>query len=151
MVETICPHCGNRKSFEDSHVGKTFRCPSCTNPVKIEYLGEQLSIEPTSLSSSLTDEIKRAEKEKKEAEHEKKAKEAKDQEDWEKSGAPIMGIICLVLWFISIGNDWSLLWNWIFGILTLVGITASWARYKKTIIILILLLIALMIYVEFKS
>jgi transcription initiation factor IIE alpha subunit len=61
MVETICPNCGNRKSFEDSYVGKTFKCPSCSNPVTIQNLGSQLNTEPVSQNNSFADEIARAE------------------------------------------------------------------------------------------
>lgn len=64
MVETICPNCGNRKSFEDSHVGKTFKCPSCSNPVTIQNVGSQLNAEPVSQTNSFADEIARAEAEK---------------------------------------------------------------------------------------
>ncbi|MBK9718831.1 MAG: LPXTG cell wall anchor domain-containing protein [Saprospiraceae bacterium] len=65
MIETICNNCGNKKSFEDSFMGRTFKCPNCSNPVKIEHLSNQIVTEPTSVTNSLADEIARAEKEKK--------------------------------------------------------------------------------------
>jgi hypothetical protein len=76
MVETICPNCGNKKSFEDSYVGKTFKCPSCSNPVTIQNLGSQLNTEPVSQNNSFADEIARAEAEKKRQDEEARKKEA---------------------------------------------------------------------------
>lgn len=76
MIETICPNCGNRKSFEDSHVGKTFKCPSCTNPVTIQNVGSQLNTEPVSQTNSFADEITRAEEQKKYQEEEDRKKAA---------------------------------------------------------------------------
>jgi uncharacterized Zn finger protein (UPF0148 family) len=74
MIETICPNCGNRKSFEDSHVGKTFKCPSCSNPVTIQNVGSQLNAEPVSQTNSFADEIARAEAEKKRQDEEAREK-----------------------------------------------------------------------------
>ena len=65
MVETICPNCGNRKSFEDFYIGKRFKCPSCSNPVTIQNVGSQLNAEPISQTNSFADEIAQAEAEKK--------------------------------------------------------------------------------------
>jgi len=36
MIKATCKICGFEKSFEDKYSGKTFKCPSCTTPVKIE-------------------------------------------------------------------------------------------------------------------
>jgi hypothetical protein len=36
MIETICSNCSNKKSFDDSFNGRTFKCPKCSKPVKIE-------------------------------------------------------------------------------------------------------------------
>ena len=64
MIETICQSCGNIKSFEESYIGKTFKCPSCSNPVIIQNVGSQLNTEPVSQTNSFADEIARAEAEK---------------------------------------------------------------------------------------
>ena len=36
MIKASCKICGFEKEFEDKFAGKTFKCPSCTTPVKIE-------------------------------------------------------------------------------------------------------------------
>ena len=74
MVETICQSCGNRKSFEDSHIGKSFKCPSCSNPVTIQNVGSQLFTEPISKTNSFAEEIARAEEKKKKQDEEARRK-----------------------------------------------------------------------------
>ena len=66
MIETICQNCGNQKLFEESFIGRTFKCPNCSQPVKIQNLSTELSTEPLSKTNTLEDEISRAEKEKEE-------------------------------------------------------------------------------------
>lgn len=61
MIETVCSNCGNKKTFEDSFEGKTFKCPSCSNPVKVQNLGSLLNIEPVAQTSSFEEEIALAE------------------------------------------------------------------------------------------
>lgn len=80
MIETICPNCGNKKSFDESHAGKTFKCPSCSHPVTIQNLGSQLDTQPKSQTNSFADEIARAEVEKKQKEEED-ARKAKIEEN----------------------------------------------------------------------
>lgn len=36
MIKATCKICGFEKNFEDKYAGKSFKCPSCTTPVKIE-------------------------------------------------------------------------------------------------------------------
>ncbi len=36
MIKTTCKICGYDKEFGDKYAGKTFKCPNCTSPVKIE-------------------------------------------------------------------------------------------------------------------
>jgi hypothetical protein len=61
MIETICQNCGNQKSFEDSDIGRTFKCPNCSQPVKIQNLSAELSTEPLSKTNTFEEEISRAE------------------------------------------------------------------------------------------
>ncbi len=44
MIKATCKICGYEKNIDDKHVGKTFKCPSCTTPVKVEI--EQIIEEP---------------------------------------------------------------------------------------------------------
>ena len=105
MVETICQSCGNRKSFEDSHIGKSFKCPSCSNPVTIQNVGSQLFTEPISKTTSFSEEIARAEEKKKKQDEEAlkksffKANEKKLKYYW------IFAIISGSLGFILLGSD----------------------------------------------
>jgi uncharacterized Zn finger protein (UPF0148 family) len=64
MIETICPHCGNKKSFEDSYAGRTFRCPICKEPVTIQNLVEMVQQDEESHVISFDDQLKKAEEEK---------------------------------------------------------------------------------------
>ena len=61
MIETICQSCGNLKSFEESYIGKTFKCPSCSNPVIIQNVGFHINKEPVSKNNSFAAEIEKAE------------------------------------------------------------------------------------------
>ncbi len=100
MVETICPSCGNRKSFEDSYVGKTFKCPNCNNPVTIQNVGSQLNTEPLSQTNSFADEIARAEAEKKRQDEEATKKQLSDRAEFIAKGkrrAKITLVICVPL------------------------------------------------------
>lgn len=104
MVETICPNCGNRKSFEDSHVGKTFKCPSCSNPVTIQNVGSQLNAEPDSQTNSFADEITRAEAEKKrqdEQARKKAAIEANEKKIKNYLYYGIAAVFCGIAWIQS--------------------------------------------------
>jgi DNA-directed RNA polymerase subunit RPC12/RpoP len=102
MVETVCSVCGNKKSFENSNIGRTFKCPNCSNAVKIESVGSQLN-EGTQVNlDSFTDEIRKAEAQK-EAEKlailEKQEKERilKEEENKQKT------MIRLLIFFYPIG------------------------------------------------
>jgi hypothetical protein len=102
MIETVCSVCGNKKSFEDSNIGRTFKCPNCSNPVKIESVGSQLN-EGTQVNlDSFTEEIRKAEAQK-EAEKlailEKQEKERilKEEENKQKT------MIRLLIFFYPIG------------------------------------------------
>ena len=64
MIETICQNCGNQKPIEDSNIGRTFKCPNCSQPVKVESIISEFSNEPLSKTSTFEEEISRAEKEK---------------------------------------------------------------------------------------
>jgi len=66
MIETICQNCGNQKPIEDSDIGRTFKCPNCSQPVKVESIISEFSTEPLSKTSTFEEEISRAEKEKEE-------------------------------------------------------------------------------------
>jgi hypothetical protein len=66
MIETICQNCGNQKPIEDSNIGRTFKCPNCSQPVKVESIISEFSNEPLSKTSTFEEEISRAEKEKEE-------------------------------------------------------------------------------------
>jgi uncharacterized Zn finger protein (UPF0148 family) len=68
MIETICQSCGNKKTFEDSFIGRTFKCPICTNPVKVQNVGFELKTNVTSETDSFAAEIAKAEVEKKKQE-----------------------------------------------------------------------------------
>lgn len=46
MIETICPNCGNIKSFDEIHKGRKFKCLNCGEPVTITNIGSQLITEP---------------------------------------------------------------------------------------------------------
>lgn len=81
MIETICPSCGNRKPFEDSFIGRKFKCPKCSNPVTIQPVGSLLMTEPDSQTNSFTDEIARAAEEKKRKIEEEKAERKRQAEE----------------------------------------------------------------------
>lgn len=68
MIETICPHCGNKRTFEDSFAGRTFRCPNCKEPVTIQSVAEMVKAETDSHEISFETQIKKAEEEKKKKE-----------------------------------------------------------------------------------
>jgi hypothetical protein len=53
MIQSICSVCGNKKTFEDIHLGRLFKCPKCKSPVKVE----QANFEDVSLKSTLNDTI----------------------------------------------------------------------------------------------
>lgn len=38
MINATCKICGFEKTFEGKYAGKTFKCPNCTSPVKIEKI-----------------------------------------------------------------------------------------------------------------
>jgi hypothetical protein len=61
MIETICSNCGNRKSFDEAHEGKTFKCPSCEEPVKIESIGTLIDVEPASKTNNYAQALENAE------------------------------------------------------------------------------------------
>lgn len=65
MIETICPHCGNKKIFEDSFAGRTFRCPNCKEPVTIQSVADAVAAESDSHEISFDTQLKKAEYEKK--------------------------------------------------------------------------------------
>ena len=65
MIETICPNCGNKKSFDDSYAGRTFRCPNCKEPVTIQSVADMVKTETDSHEISFEEQIKKAEEEKK--------------------------------------------------------------------------------------
>ena len=87
MIETICQSCGNKKTFEDSFIGRTFKCPICTNPVKVQNVGFELKTNVTSETDSFAAEIAKAEVEKKKQEKlaqvEKKKQEQLAQKELE--------------------------------------------------------------------
>ena len=62
MIETICPHCGNKKTFSDVYAGRTFRCPNCKEPVKIQNISEIIQSEEDSHEPPLEDQFKEYEK-----------------------------------------------------------------------------------------
>jgi len=53
MIQSICSVCGNKKTFEDIHFGRLFKCPKCKSPIKVE----QASFEDDSLKLTLNDTI----------------------------------------------------------------------------------------------
>jgi uncharacterized Zn finger protein (UPF0148 family) len=106
MIETICPNCGNRKSFEDSHVGKTFKCPSCSNPVTIQNVGSQLNAEPVSQTNSFADEIARAEAEKKRQDKEAREKAAIEANEKKIQNYLYYGIAAVISGIASIQSEY---------------------------------------------
>jgi DNA-directed RNA polymerase subunit RPC12/RpoP len=64
MIETICTTCGNKKNFDDSNAGRTFKCPNCGALVKIEPIGVQVTVESNANPISFSQEMQRAEEEK---------------------------------------------------------------------------------------
>jgi hypothetical protein len=119
MIETICQSCGNKKTFEDSFIGRTFKCPICTNPVKVQNVGFELKTNVTSETDSFAAEIAKAEVEKKKQEKlaqvEKKKQEKLAQKELEikeleknikKYGwYAIIGFICGFSWIIGAFDD----------------------------------------------
>jgi hypothetical protein len=104
MVEAICPNCGNRKSFEDSYVGRIFKCPICSNPVTIQNLGSQLNTEPAAKTNSFADEISRAEAEKKKQDEETRKKvaiEANEKNIKNYLYYGIAALLCGIAWILS--------------------------------------------------
>lgn len=104
MVETICPGCGNRKAFQDSHVGKTFKCPNCNNPVTIQNVGSQLNTEPISQTNSFATEIALAEADKKRQEEEDIKKAISNQTKSKKNAVislvivvPFFSLLCYIM------------------------------------------------------
>lgn len=52
MIHTVCPKCGAARDFEDQHRGRTFRCPKCSSPVRIEDAGESAPVETSAFGES---------------------------------------------------------------------------------------------------
>ncbi len=59
MLESICVACGRIIKFEEEHLGRTFKCPSCgqTNIVKrisiVEEIDSQISDEAVLISENM--------------------------------------------------------------------------------------------------
>lgn len=52
MIKATCKICGFDKEFEDKYTGKTFKCPNCTSPVKIEI--NQIISDPKNVNEDFT-------------------------------------------------------------------------------------------------
>ena len=57
MIETICENCGNLKVFEDSYVGRKFKCPVCGEVVEIKPLKTAELAEKNKVSDASTNVI----------------------------------------------------------------------------------------------
>jgi hypothetical protein len=121
MIETICLHCGNRKVVDKSHTGRTFKCPECENPVKVESIVNENNVIPQSQNISFAAEIERAEEEKKrkeaaEAKRKKEAAEKKRIED-ERFNIKILFFFAvgLLILGVYVGADSPLLGLGMFG------------------------------------
>ena len=108
MIETICPNCGNKKTFDDSYAGRTFRCPNCKEPVTIQSVVEMVKDETDSHEISFEAQIKKAEEEKKRKEKQQAYKaELKKLNDSYSSAKIILWCLAgfAVLCVISLFND----------------------------------------------
>ena len=52
MIKATCKICGFEKEFEVKYAGKSFKCPSCTSPVKIEI--NEIVAEPKKVNVDIT-------------------------------------------------------------------------------------------------
>ena len=43
MIKTICNACGNERSFQDSYLGRKFKCPACGNIILIDHPEEDFN------------------------------------------------------------------------------------------------------------
>jgi predicted RNA-binding Zn-ribbon protein involved in translation (DUF1610 family) len=135
MIETICQSCGNIKSFEESYIGKTFKCPSCSNPVIIQNVGSQLNTEPVSQTNSFADEIARAEAEKtRDQENQLKAAQEKVLKD--KKNARIIlpiSVIAMIFMFWQGGlpSNKSLFNMFFWIVFTILTIYFSISSFRK--------------------
>ena len=51
---------GHQEVTEESNIGRTFKSPNCSQPVKVESIISEFSTEPLSKNSTFEEEISRA-------------------------------------------------------------------------------------------
>ncbi len=45
MIETICPKCGNAKTFSEDKTGRKFKCPSCGEVILVEGIASAVPVQ----------------------------------------------------------------------------------------------------------
>lgn len=94
MIETICSNCGNKRVFEDSYLGRKFKCPTCGNIVEIKRLEAETALETDEVSnSSVEDAVMQRRQELEEAKQKLADKNRKQQEQREEEDAEIERIL----------------------------------------------------------
>ena len=101
MIETICPHCGNKKTFDDSYAGRTFRCPNCKEPVIIQSIAEIVQPKEESHEISFGEQLKKAEIEKKRKEAARKYNEELERLQGQSKSMRFLMVI-QVAFFVSV-------------------------------------------------
>ena len=133
MIETICPHCGNRKSFDDAYAGRTFRCPNCKEPVTIQNIEETVQTNDESHKISFDEEFKKAEQAKIRKEKERQFNQLKRSLLGYKMAFVFISLYFLIGGIWAIADEPSQLGAGIAGLLILLGIAAfiSLLLYKN--------------------